>query len=250
MTESSVKVYFSTKYSDFSLITGNRDLSERKIKKLEGSIKGGTDILRYSPILVSKNKKNGKFVIMDGQHRYFICKKLKVPVHFIIAPDITLRQIADINSNTDKWKNDDFLNCYFDLGIKDYKKLKEFKTKYKLSITICAKLLHHGGITTEGGSSVNELFKSGLFIAKNEKSANEVGSIYFDYKPYCDRINPSFLIGAICKLEKKLYNHNYMIKQLKQSKKKIEARLNIKEYLMQLEEIYNYRSKIRKTIFK
>jgi len=99
LVESSmVKVYFSSEYAEFNMITGNRDLSERKIKKLEKSIKSGTDILKYSPILVTKDKKKDRYTIMDGQHRYFLCKKLKVPVHFIIIPTLSLRQIADIKT--------------------------------------------------------------------------------------------------------------------------------------------------------
>lgn len=48
------------------------------------------DLTRYFPILIDKNN-----YILDGQHRFHVCKKHKMPVYFIKADDI------DINVDTE-----------------------------------------------------------------------------------------------------------------------------------------------------
>ena len=76
--ESSIKIYHSKDYSLFRMINGNRQLDERKIKRIIKDISDGLDVLRYCPILVKVN--GDQLDIIDGQHRYYVSRKLKCGV--------------------------------------------------------------------------------------------------------------------------------------------------------------------------
>lgn len=73
-TEATVKIYHTSQYSLFKMINGNRQLNEPKIKKIIAEIQSGNDMLKYYPVQVKEN--NGRLDILDGQHRFYICKKV------------------------------------------------------------------------------------------------------------------------------------------------------------------------------
>src|SRR5690606_3986243 len=100
-------------------------------------VKNGLNLFPYCPIVV-----NPELMIMDGQHRFIACKELELPVFYVIADNIKLRDIARMNSNTDKWKPNDFLMCYIQLGSKDYEILREFSETRKVPLTTAIFLLN------------------------------------------------------------------------------------------------------------
>ena len=68
----------SLNYDSFSLIGWNRSITENNVKKLvkenEKEVK-----MHLFPIIVDSN-----LSIIDGQHRFETCKRLKLPVYYII----------------------------------------------------------------------------------------------------------------------------------------------------------------------
>ncbi len=95
---STVAVFQSNDYSLFGMMKGNRPLNQNKIGRIIKEIESGNDMLPYYPIQV--RVENGILIILDGQHRFFICKKLTKPVHYIIvAEQKSMVDIAKINSN-------------------------------------------------------------------------------------------------------------------------------------------------------
>ena len=92
----------TTNNYDFFLIDGNRKIKSNKIKNLTESIKKYGLI---NPINIDK-KKN----ILDGQHRYFSCKALNIPLKYIISNidfcnTELVSLIRDINSVQSNWDN-------------------------------------------------------------------------------------------------------------------------------------------------
>lgn len=115
---STVQVFMTEEYNNFSMINGNRPLNERKIKRIISEIESGNDMLKYSPIQVRVC--DDKLMILDGQHRFFISKKLNRPVYYILVlEDKTMQDIAKINSNVEKWTDENFINCYLTTGNKN-----------------------------------------------------------------------------------------------------------------------------------
>ena len=136
-TEASVQIHFTNEYARFNMINGNRQLNERKINKIIKEIDNGNDMLRYYPIQVKENKE--RLDILDGQHRFWISKKLGRPVFYILVQEEkSMPDIAKINSNVEKWKNDDYINCYVQHGIEDYTILRDFFEKYNVSLFSCS----------------------------------------------------------------------------------------------------------------
>lgn len=125
-TEATIQIYFTKDYARFNMINGNRQLNDAKIKKIITEINGGNDMLRYYPIQVRQNKE--RLDILDGQHRFWISKKLARGVFYILVQEEkSMPDIAKINSNVEKWKNEDFINCYVQHGNSNYQIIREFQ---------------------------------------------------------------------------------------------------------------------------
>src|SRR4051812_23470600 len=105
-TLSAVKVYYTKDYDRFRFVKGNRDVDHARVRKIINDIHSGLDILRYCPLLTVEN---GEFLeVDDGQHRLEVCKKLGSYVWYVLAEDLTIEDIARINSVTERWKTSDF----------------------------------------------------------------------------------------------------------------------------------------------
>lgn len=112
------KIYETTRYDIFSFIGGNRDLHEGKVNKLAGEIKANGLLM---PIMV-----NGKYEVIDGQHRLMACKKIKVPVQYFIRVNATVETAANVNMAGSNWSSEDWINKYAEEGLPDYVVLRDW----------------------------------------------------------------------------------------------------------------------------
>lgn len=248
-TLSTVMVFQSDEYGLFKMITGNRQLNERKIKRIIGDINNGIDVLRYYPIQVVE--KNKRLEILDGQHRFFIAKKLKRPVHYIVMKEERkLVDVAKINSNVEKWKPIDFINCYIQQGNADYKSLQEFIDNYHFSISTSMKLLCNGNPGTEGvDGKTTEKFQRGEFKARYIKEAISIADNVKLFSGFEFHRERGFVIAIyrIVKADK------IKIQELQESFKKNPTALtrhaNFKDYIYNLEQMFNLNKQKRRVIY-
>jgi hypothetical protein len=248
-TMSTTMVFQSSDYGSFKMLTGNRELNETKIKRIIRDINHGIDVLKYYPITVVE--KNGRMEIHDGQHRFYICKKLKKPVHYIIMhEERELSDIAKINSNTEKWKVKDFINCYTQQGNKSYELLQQFMDKYRYSPTVSIKLLSSGSPGTESGlGNDTHEFQRGKFEAKNYKEAVAFAekALLFDcFQYYRDR---GFLIAIDRIMKAGKVDLLEMAEKVKKNADLMKKQTGFKEYLFTLEMIMNKGKQIRISIY-
>lgn len=244
--ESSVKVYFTTNYTIFKAIKGNRLLNESKINRIITDIKSGLDMLKYYPIVVDENMN-----VIDGQHRLFIAKKLKVNVYYIISKKINLNEIAKVNSNTEKWNNEDFINCYIVNGSKDYQILRDFKEQYLFPLSVCQNLLMFGDAGGDGGKEdMKEVFQQGKFKVKFENKATELAERVLLFKNFPHHKSRTFIV-AINKVitSGKCEIEEIAEKYAQQDASALKQQANYKGYLTNLEEVFNYKCSKRKVIF-
>lgn len=236
---STVIVFQSIDYKNFSMINGNRPLNQNKIKKIIREIESGNDMLMYYPVQV--RVVDDKLQIFDGQHRFFICKKLKVPVHYIlINEEKKMSDIAKVNSNVEKWKPQDFISCYIQNGNDHYKRLQLFIDTYKISVGTSLRLLTNGSPGAEGSKpDMAERFEHGSFEIKTWDKAVELAEEckLFNASPcFIDR---SFIIAvyrikqagliAIPELAAAVSKHHDML----------EKQVNYKGFIINLEQIIN-----------
>lgn len=251
-TPATVMVFQSTDYKKFRNIQGNRSLNELKIKRIIKEIETGNDVLDHVPILVSENKKS--LDIIDGQHRFEIAKLLKRPVHYIVRPEISLLNIAKVNSNVEKWKPVDFINCYIATGNDNYQKLSNYIEDYQIPLGVSLMLLSKGMLKHDGsgGNTWNTLkaqFESGTFEVKYMKQAKDIAEACAKFRDFKGWNSRGFVI-AICKvLAADVVDFEEFSSKVAANIKDLQSKSNYKEYLTALENIYNKGFSKRRVIF-
>jgi hypothetical protein len=231
--ESATIIYWTEDYGLFSFLHGNRDIDESKVKRICRANAQGINLFKVCPILVTKQHK-----IIDGQNRYMACKRLKQPVYFVYVENFTHYQIARINQNNTAWRTKDYLNCYVDLGVEPYVQLKEFINEYHVSISAAIKLLESGYFVSGGG--VLQEFKEGNFQVKQWNKAVHFAKMYKDYYDFSEVCKSRcFQIAMLKLMRSENYHHDRVIAKLRKTKAVIEERGSAKEYISQLDILYN-----------
>lgn len=249
-TPSGVIIYQTTDYSKFDFLKGNRKINERKINNIMDEINNGNDILRYSGILV-KESYNERLSILDGQHRYHVSKKLKRPVYYIIVEeDKSMPDIAKVNSNVEKWKNSDYIDCFREHGNEHYKTLNNFINKYGISLTVSLQLLNLGTPGKDSGAhpELHTAFKNGYFEVKTLNEGIAMAEECRKFINFSHNASRSFLI-AIFKIQKAmLVTIDELVEAYKKRPDMLTQQTSYKNYITVLEQIYNVGKKVRYVI--
>lgn len=248
--KSDVVVYVTTNYKIFNRIKGNRELNHLKIKKIVRDIKNSVNLLPDFPILVSE--KNGKLDINDGQHRLESAIQTKKPVYFIIRKeDMALDKMARFNSLQEKWKPHDFINCYIEKGISDYKKLNDFISIYQLPVSIAINLLFYGVTGNDAGvkEDILEMFRKGEFKVKHYKQAVEIIEECKKFSAFTGWNTRPFIVSISKILSADKCDFNELVEKFNSDPRQLQKHSNTKAYLNNLENIYNKGYHKRKTIF-
>lgn len=230
-------------YELFQNIVGNRVLSNSKIEKIINDVTEGFNMLPFCPIIVSE--KEGLYYIIDGQHRYEISKRTENPIYFVVCNTLTLKQIAQLNSRGEKWKPNDFLNCYIKLGIADYEKVSEIMNKHKIAIKLSIDLLMYNNPKTKS----TDTFQSGGFVCNYFKETDALltlsDELFSQYRFSKDRN----LIGAVQELQKKgLCNFDKLKNKIAQAPMLMDRQASIKLYMYNIEKVYNHKNQTREVI--
>jgi len=233
-------------YNLFTTITGNRIINKKKVEKLVDDINNGLNLLPYCPIIVYED--NNELKIVDGQHRFETSLKLKLPVYYVVCDKLDLRQIARLNSRSDKWSNKDFLECYISLGILDYKLLQEFINEYEMIYSAAIELLMNGKVKT--GKNTMEIFRDGELKVKHLEVAKEMAAlardVFFRYKFRNDR----YIIQALQELkEKGLCDFEILKQKIAAAPMLMNPQGSAKEYIYNIERVYNHNNQKRVVIF-
>lgn len=237
---STVAVFQTDQYKNFNMILGNRGINLHKVEKIIKEINAGNDMLQYYPIQVRVVKE--KLEILDGQHRFFISKKLKRPVYYIlVSEEKSMPDIAKINSNVEKWKGEDFINCYMANGNENYKQLQEFLDKYKFSIGICLNLLHFGSPGDANGSNAklrNE-FEGGAFLVHKKDEAVEVAEIVKQFDSFKNWRGRAFILALYRIKQAGKISIDDLLAAYKKNTDMLTEQAHFKDYIVKLEYIIN-----------
>lgn len=248
-TESAIKIYHTKDYSRFNMINGNRQIVELTVKKIMSDMASGLDVLRYCPIIVEE--KNGRLNIIDGQHRFYVARKKKSTVWYILAENFAITDIAKMNSNSQGWKAKDFIHSYIQQGNPNYQMLQKFIDDYSLPLAVCIKLLATGtAIGTHGlDERPKENFEKGKFVVKELEKARLTAKFVYQFSEFPGFRNGNF-IQALCKIqEARVCDLDDLIKKFKKDPTRLERQGTAKEYLTALENIYNIGAHTRRVIF-
>ncbi len=122
------KIYKTTDYSKFHFYPYNRDIDRGHVENLKKSILRDNRMHLEEIIVVQKED---KFFIHDGQHRFIVCKELKLPVIFAINEKPT--EISMIDSQIHlNWSLKDCLKYYCVKEFPEYLKFKSIMETQKI----------------------------------------------------------------------------------------------------------------------
>lgn len=168
-----------TKYNLFSFLKEkfNRPVDESSVKKLENSMqsKGFLGAL----IIIQTRSFGGKLqhFIADGQHRFTAASRLKIAYNYqlieLVGKDDTAENvtklIADLNSTSRGWSNQNYLDCWVANGVREYKVFQKHLKETKLKFTDLFHIFLGGG-----GTSETKQFKGGSMKFDNEKRSEDL----------------------------------------------------------------------------
>lgn len=241
-----MEILKSKDYDQFSTITGNRVISKKKIDSLVSDIKSGLDLLEYCPIIVYKSEDG--LMIVDGQHRFETSKKLARPVYYVVCKELDLKQVTLLNSRSDKWKTKDFLNCYIQIGIEDYKILGAFVARWGVGYTTAVDLLMVGRVNGQKNSM--EKFRNGEFKCKHLELAEEIVGLTKDIFDRYVFSTDKYLIAAVHELKKVGKCDFEILKEKVNSAPMLMDKQNSwKDYIYNIERVYNHQNHKRIVIF-
>jgi len=227
------------------MISGNRGLNDSKIKKIIKEIEGGNDMLRYYPIQVKAI--GNRLEILDGQHRYFICTKLQRPVYYLIVSEQkTMPDIARVNSNVEKWTQQNFINCHVNHNNKNYIILQSFIDAYKINVGTSLNLLANGHPGVEGhNGTLKNLFETGEFEVKFYDEAISIASDCKRFESFHGWRDRSFVI-AIHRIRKAgKISIADLAEQFNKYPDILQKQHSQKDYIYNLEQIVNHKKQNR-----
>ena len=238
--ESNIKVYCSTNYPAFKSLVENRHINKSKVNSIANDICNGSDLLRYYPILVIE--RDGRLLIIDGQHRYCAAVETRRPVWYIIAEEYNLLQIAKANSNISSWKNTDYLNLYVKSGNVHYSILDKFLQKTKFPISNSLNLLSTGELGGNYGlaGSARKSFQDGKFEANFENRANDFWELIQNFKLFKGHNGRSFIIAVEVLLKEEKMDFSLLVEKFNSSNPaKFKKAGSPEEYLINFKNVYN-----------
>lgn len=224
----------STKqYGKFKRLDANRGLSDRNISNLMESYKITGGMSPSKPIIVDKN-----YNIIDGQNRFEACKKMNIPVYYIVSND-TVESIPVFNTYQEKWKTEDYFNYYTKLHKNEnYERVLKIKDRCHVTLS---------GILSALDSRNNRSIKNGTFVFNKdiEKSAEYVEEILnFCYKiRHKKNISRKICIALNFLNRKKSFSYELLKEKINERPQKVHTCDSANDYIDMFLDIYNYRSR-------
>jgi len=242
------RYFTSTNYDDFVLILGNRRIKEAHVAKLgrEYEESGGF----REEIRVNPTKVNGKWVIMDGQHRYTYCMRNGYPLHVLkYREDLSLKDLQKVNKVRVNWNLEDLIRSYAALGNDHYKRLlrvwEELYDEYKVAPVTVAHIAQGSLTNTQRASSKANLKEGHWEFTVPEEKVRNVIKECGRFREVDDRCMSAVFIHCIFKLLEtdpkfsvdRLYRQavNFPWKFIRASRKV--------DMLRMIDELYNFRKK-------
>jgi len=241
-------VYRTTNHDMFGYFEGNREINECHVKNLMESFSENQIPV---PIVVDQTFRTG-----DGQNRLEACKRLGLPVYYIIIPVLTLEDVKKLNSNVKTWSWQQHMKSFIDLGYEDYITYEEFFNSYELNHTECMQLLlGHTSLRKgkkKGQKTMAKAFADGQFeIVQHEKAIKQANMIT-DVKPYFDSFTHGHFVRALIHLFNKkqdVFSFSKFMKKLAKRTTKLTHHTTRNGYLGNIEAIYNHGSRNKVRLF-
>lgn len=223
----------TTDYEKFKIKDSNRPIREGLVKRLMESI-SEIGYVESRPIIVNEN-----YEILDGQHRFYACQRLELPICFDIinANGSSDKIVIHLNQNQDVWRVSEFIHFYAQKGVKCYVDYLSFKNLYKLDTTNAIRMFFHEHY------GIHKEIREGKDIRINSKH-EAIASFIKELKPYHDFVDKATFVRSVVRLFNSATDQQ--IQKLFDLRMMLFEQPNISTYLKLFEEIINRRSRNNK----
>jgi hypothetical protein len=224
-------------YGRFDFDVENRDFDPGKHRDLFKKLQAhGFDPAR--PIVCTRGK-NGRLVVVDGQHRLNFCRDLQIPVYFTITEHADPREF---NSSSIGWSIADWVKSWRCSGNEHYETLANFVEKYKLPITTSANIL--AGIDNGSGGGIVKKIKSGKFEVSDIGFANASASAIVSIADHFKEARSFYFVAAVSKCVRvKEFKLDHLIRKITKFPGLLKPCARIDQYLEDIQALYNYADK-------
>jgi hypothetical protein len=228
-----LKVMETMDYNLFSKFNGNRDVNMLHVNRIAKSM---TEQYLIKPIDV-----NEKHEVIDGQHRLEACKETGNPVYYIVHKGWGLKEAHRLNANQKNWTTEEYLKGYCDLGFKDYIEFHNFKSEFSdMNFTVLLSVAMGRNEKPTGEDLSN--FKNGDFKFKDKKGAERKLTQLMMVKPYYSGYNNTVFAWAVFSaIKNEDFSFQEFISKLAYQSTKLVDCTNTKQYLISIEDIYNFK---------
>lgn len=228
------KVQSTKNYKQFKKLIGNRKVSESRVKKIINSIQKVGYI--SNPIIV-----NEKMQVIDGQGRLEALERLGLPVEYIVKEGIGIDECISMNVFQTNWNLMDYIVSYASRGNDNYVKLLKLHRDYNdFSLNALATALY--GISKFYTKTITD----GEFVVSDE--IIEQAEERLDYVRKFSATIKKMQVNRDCLKQGILYLTNIDGVDLEDFYERFEKDglllkpfHTIKECMMALEDLYNYR---------
>lgn len=237
-TEHQLSIKWTRDYKKFKFLEGNRHTDPIHVKRLIQSMSKKALI---APLCVNEH-----YEIIDGQNRFEALKFLGERVFYFQVPGYGLDEVQILNTNNVTWKNSDYLNYWITMNAEHYLAVEKFLKSFPFfkidsALKILAQKADGEYIKKEKAPRVR-LFREGLFEVPSLEQSFQIAYKLMDFKEFYAGYNKAKFIQAILGLLKfPNYDHKEMLLKLKQQPKTLVDCANTTQYILLLEDIYNYR---------
>jgi hypothetical protein len=234
----STKALNQTKdYSIFLPHEHQQPMSEHHVKRIAESM-ARTGFWQSKPLSVVR--KAGKFVIVDGHHRYAAAKGLGLAVFYVIEADFMLDEIGRGNSAVRVWSVLSFAKMFAAKGDPHYVELLNYVSK-GFALRNAASLLR--GESAHSGNA-NDYVKTGTFKIKTRASIDTIFGFMDEFGETCPAVKSAIFVEALSVL---LFVQEFDCGTLKARIRTNPLSLvkcnNRQQMLDQIEELYNFRAR-------
>lgn len=243
-------VFKTNDYDKFSFLSQNREPDH--VKALISSFK---ERLVPNAILC-----NDKFQIIDGQNRFLALREMGKPILYYCIEGLDIYDVASLNSFGKNWSAMDFIKMWAELGKEQYQNILSFAETYAelnlnsiliiLSDSVAAQQASVGTDSwvakDKSRSSARNKLKLGEFQIKDINHAHYVARCIMQYKPFAKpgkqiHKQTAFVSAMVKLLRNKDFDNNELVRKAGLYPSLFYRCINANEYILMLEELWNYR---------
>jgi len=239
-----IKIQVSKNYSQFKLIKENRSVANKQVNNLMRSFEE-ENLMEIHPIIVDKDMQ-----VIDGQHRLEACKRLGLPVYYVVAERANMDSVRRLNYYTRQWKLEDYVDSFAKEGKESYKILRKFMSDNSVPASTAAIMFATDSST---GNQLTSSIRNGTFDARGLSVARRIVSIAGILEKHGEENiwkNKSFMRAVVKMTRLPQFKEDIFAIKVNEAIKSggrlpylFHNQVDIKSFLREFEEVYNFNMK-------